>query len=427
MILDIDIKNYRSFKDETNFSLIAESSKSKDNNVFLTEEKNPSRLLKTAMIFGANASGKSNILRALFDIRNLICGDKNKAGDNIPAYDPFILNTETENLPVEFSITFIGKDKNKYKYEISFNSKNIYKEELSYFPKGRERMLFTRKTNSESTIHKGKLGKDFKNEEIDIFHNQTILSKFGEDIPNELLTNVYLYFKDIDIINACSARRIHALRSEITTKVNSDKNLHNKLKELFIHADTGLVGLNVSENSTEDKIFSKDISENAKSALLKILKYDVSGVHKLFEKEELIGSRNIPLEEESHGTNRLYSLGGKILEALEKGSPLFIDEICTGLHLYLIKLLVMLFQNERINSKNAQLIFTTHNPNLLDKTMFRRDQIWFTEKNKFGESELFCLYDFPDVREDTPFDKWYLAGKFGGIPNLKSIESLFLE
>jgi len=169
------------------------------------------------------------------------------------------------------------------------------------------------------------------------------------------------------------------------------------------------------------------MSDKFKSYIVDKYKYEINGIHKSFDNKERISDRTLPLEEESHGTKRLYSLGGQILKALDNGSPIFIDEICTGLHLYLIRLLIMLFQNERINAKNAQLIFTTHNANLLDRKMFRKDQVWFVEKNNFGESEIYSLQDFPDVREETPFDKWYLAGKFGGIPNLKSIESLFLE
>ena len=118
------------------------------------------------------------------------------------------------------------------------------------------------------------------------------------------------------------------------------------------------------------------------------------------------------LDQESNGTNILYSLGGKILKSLDSGTPLFVDEICSGLHIYLIRVLISLFQNKRINPKNAQLIFTSHNTDLLDKMMFRKDQIWFVEKDKYGESDLYCLQDFSEVREDTPFDKWYLAGKF---------------
>ena len=112
---------------------------------------------------------------------------------------------------------------------------------------------------------------------------------------------------------------------------------------------------------------------------------------------------------------------------IEKGEILFVDELGNSLHTYLTKLLISLFQDTRINKKNAQLIFTTHDILLMDRTQFRRDQIWFAEKDKYGITDLFSLQDFSDVREDTPFDKWYLAGKFGGIPKIKSLDSLFVD
>lgn len=425
MILDITIKNYRSFKEEVNFSLKAESSKSKSDNVFQTKcgsDENV-RLLKTAMIYGANASGKSNLLKAMFDIVNLVCHSTTKAGENVFVYDSFKFNTETINKPVEFSIEFIGKDSIKYKYDICFDSFNIIKEELNYYPLNRSKNLFSRKFegDKDEIIHTAKLGVDFNNKEIEIFHNQTVLSKFGEEIPNKIITEVYIYIKNIDVINACSSRRISMLNREVTNDLNANVKLLKRLMELIKFADTGIVNLNLEEVD-----FPEDFPDEIKSELLDKYKYQINGIHKRYSKSKFVDKVPLPLDQESHGTNILYSLGGKILKSLDRGTPLFVDEICSGLHIYLIRVLIGLFQNERINPKNAQLIFTSHNTDLLDKMLFRKDQIWFAEKNQYGESDLYCLQDFADVREDTPFDKWYLAGKFGGVPNLKSIESLFL-
>lgn len=429
MILDIAIKNYRSFKGEVNFSMKAESSKSKSDNVFQTKcgsDENV-RLLKAAMIYGANASGKSNLLKAMFDIVNLVCHSTTKVGDDIFVYDSFKFNTETKNKPVEFSIDFIGKDQIRYKYEISFDSRKIIKEELDYYPLNRAKNLFTRiYSGEEETIHIGKLGSEFNNEEIQVFHNQTLLSKFGEEKPNKIITEVYLYLKSIDVINACSSRRVNLLNREVTNDLNSNLILHDRLKELIKFADTGIVGLDIDKNNLNNVEFPDDIPQKIKIDLIEKYKFQISGVHKSFNKKEFIDNETLPLDQESHGTNILYSLGGKILKSLDSGTPLFVDEICSGLHIYLIRVLISLFQNERINPKNAQLIFTSHNTDLLDKMMFRKDQIWFVEKDQYGESDLYCLQDFSEVREDTPFDKWYLAGKFGGVPSLKSIESLFL-
>jgi AAA15 family ATPase/GTPase len=119
-------------------------------------------------------------------------------------------------------------------------------------------------------------------------------------------------------------------------------------------------------------------------------------------------------------------LGGKILRTLEKGGLMIVDELDTSLHPFITKMIVMIFQSETTNPKNAQLIFTTHDVSLLDRDLIRRDQVWIAEKNEKGSTELYSLQDF-DVREDTPFEKWYLAGKFGGLPKIKSIESLLLQ
>ena len=136
MILNISIKNYRSFKEEATFSLVAESSKSKEQNVFvqaLSKGEGELRLLNTAILYGANASGKSNLLKAVFEITRFIGKAKPKAGEEIPVYDPFVFAVETKEQPVEFVIEFVGKDNIKYKYQLNFDRNNVLKEELIYF------------------------------------------------------------------------------------------------------------------------------------------------------------------------------------------------------------------------------------------------------------------------------------------------------
>jgi len=121
----------------------------------------------------------------------------------------------------------------------------------------------------------------------------------------------------------------------------------------------------------------------------------------------------------------LYILGGLVVRTLEKGGVLLVDELDTSLHPFLTKLIVMIFQSEKINNKNAQLIFTSHDVSLMDRDLLRKDQIWLAEKSDPGNSELYSLQDFDNLREDTPFEKWYMAGKFGGLPNIKSVENIF--
>jgi AAA15 family ATPase/GTPase len=432
MILNITIENYRSFKSETTFTLVAEPSKSKDQNIFIQNLPNEDqiKLLNTALIYGANASGKTNLLRCIFEIVKFISNTNIKVGEGIEAYDPFVLSKALPDKPVVFKIEFIGRDHIKYLYELSFNEKYVNKEVLTYYPYGKPRVLFERILDSENgnKIHIGRLGSDLKKKEIEVFNNQTILSKFGTDSPDKIVSEVFIYLNNIEVINACNTRKVSALRNEVAEVLLKNDPFKKKMDELIAFADTGLSGVQIKENDPNTLKFPENIPEQLKNTLLNDYKYVISGIHPILgETEEIIDFKNLPIEQESHGTKTLFSLGGKILNAIETGSVIFIDELETGLHSYLAKLLVCLFQNKRINPNNAQLIFTTHDTNLLDRTLFRKDQIWFVEKSKKGESVLYSLQDFNDVREDTPFDKWYLAGKFGGIPNIKSLEELFPE
>lgn len=431
MILNITAKNYRSLKNETIFTMIAESSKSKENNVFiqpLVKDEEGERLLKTALIYGANSSGKSNLLRFLYEIVTFICKVKPKVNQPIVAYDSFHFDQDTQNNPVQFIIDFIGNDKIKYKYEILFNEKNVISEELSYWPNNKPKILFTRVPSENDTIiHKIKLGLDDKQKEIDVFHNQSALSKFGEDIPHEIISNVYIYFSKLEVVNACVNRKIWNLKNEMKAKMAKNSSLLKKMNELIRFADTGINNISIKELDEKEFNLPEDISDEVKNRFISENKQSILGHHSLFKNEKEIGDTFIPFDEESQGVKTMFAIGGKMLEILENGGVLFIDEIETSFHPYLSKLLISLFQNERINSKNAQLVFTTHDITLLDRTIFRKDQVWFAEKDKFGATDLFSLRSFTDVREDTPFDKWYMAGKFGGVPNIKSLESLFVN
>lgn len=432
MILNLILKNYRSFKEETTFTMLAESSKTKEQNVFVQNfaKGDDVKLLNTAMLYGANASGKSNLLRAVFEISRYIGENKPNVGKPIPIYDPFLFDIDTKEAPTEFCIEFVGKDNIKYKYQLSFDRINVLKEELTYWPNSsKSTILFTRAIPEDfkSIKHIGQIGSPSKSKDVEVFHNQALLSKFGEEIPHEIISEVYIYITQIEVINACNSRKLSVLFNDTKEKMVSDSNLLEKMNELLRFVDTGLNGVNIRERDEKEFNLPKDLSDSVKSEFINNNKYPMTGIHSVFGNLELIkADETLPFEDESRGTNTIFALGGRLLQAIENGEVVFVDEIETNLHPFLSKLLVGLFQNPRINKKNSQLIFTTHNTHLLDKTLFRKDQIWFTEKDKYGATNLYSLQDFSDVREDTPFDKWYLAGKFGGIPNIKSLETLFL-
>lgn len=413
MILNLKLKNYRSYKEEVYYTLEASASKAKDFNYVTI---NDYKVLKTSLMYGPNASGKSNIVRALYELRNLVI-KKPSLDDDIFIYDPFKFNSETINSPVQFNIDFLI-DEIKYNYSIEFLKNIVTKEILSYYPNNRETNIFTRNEFDKSKeVQKGILGYDFGKKEISVFKNQLLLSKFGDDEPHELISKVFLYFKRMFVYNATNKIHYEVLNDKISEDLLKDDNLKFKLEKLINYADTKITGLNINKSTLTSK--------NKLDYLWKRSDFNISGTHDFYEGDKLVSSTNLSLLEESIGTQSLFVLGTKIIEALETGSVLVIDELDTSLHSFITKMIVMLFQDSEINKNNAQLIFTTHDISLLDKDLIRKDQVWITEKNEKGETELYSLQDFDNLREDTSFDKWYLAGKFGGVPQIKSLKDYF--
>ena len=439
MILNISLENYRTFKSEIVFSLVAEASKVKKNNYFkeVIGKNDEVRLLKTAAIYGANASGKSTLLKGLFEIKRILDNDnKREVGETITAYEPFLFAEETNRSPVKFAIEFLTEDdenrKVKFRYEIEFDEKNILFEQLVYYPNNVSKQLFKREIGEDisAITHYGVIGNNSKNKKEKLFHNQSFLSKFASDIPDEIISKVYIYLKEINIINATNSQMLAPHSKKIKQRINTDKVFFNKINNLLKHSDFGInkISSNQITFDENDLKIPTDLPDNLKEKIVESLKnnYDLKSYHNFYKNGKFLhGEAELPFEEESTGTKTVLILGGLLLEALEKGKTIFVDELDTSLHTYLGKLLVMLFQNEKVNNKNAQLVFISHDTNLLDRTLLRKDQIWFTEKNEEGVTDLICLQDFTDVRQNTPYEKWYLAGKFGALPNLKSIEKFY--
>jgi AAA15 family ATPase/GTPase len=387
--------------------MVAGASRAKPNNLFETtiSENKTEAVVKSAIIFGANASGKTNIIRFLFGIVRLIRNEDTMVDKEISLYDPFKFDANVVNNPIRFSIDFVVKGI-KYEYEFSFNKKDILAEKLSYYPQGESVLIFERE-NTEESKHGIKFGALPEKQTLEVFNNQLLLSKFIIDTPHDVITPAANYLANIIVANGYHRDMLNNLYDEVIGWMSTDEENKRKLAALLAFADTGVKDFKVNKHPEFPE------------------KYYMRSVHTLFENKEEIGTEDLPIFEESFGTRVLFVLGGKILQALKNGTPLFVDEIDSGLHTYITQFLVELFRNEKINSQNAQLILTTHDVNLLDQHFIRKDQVWFTEKDEFGCSQLFSLSDFEDVKEDTPFAKWYMSQKFGAVPVLKSLEGLF--
>ncbi len=426
MILEFFVENYRSIKTRQVLSLVAESSKAKSDNVFEVSLPNsPARLLKVAVIYGPNASGKSNLISAFGALINLIRSRNPGVGKRLQPYDPFRFSTDTRTKPTEFGLSFVFEG-TRYLYHLAFNESRITREDLTYYPKGQKKAIFNRIDKPGELLHQIKLGKDFGNKMLDVFQNQTGFNKFGTDTPHRQLTNVYDYFSRFAIVGQHTFLHSSANRLKLLRELNDNSLLNKQLEKLILAADTKIDGLGTFSKDGPFLAFQEE-SESILSPSVDETDIEVAIRHKIYRDSKPDGYEELPLEEESEGTKLLFWNGGLILQKLSTGGVIIIDELDNSLHPKLVKFLVRLFTHPKTNPKNAQLIFATHEVTLLDRDLFRTDQIWFTEKNDRGETELFSAQDFEGVREDVPFDKWYMAGKFGGLPDLADIESIFEE
>lgn len=410
MILNLEFKNYRSFKGICSFTTEPTSSKAKVENLceVETNAEGNKKALKISLIFGANASGKTNIIKFLYGFRRWVLNLDNRVGEDIALYQPFKFDNTTENAPIEFAMEFIAQ-RVRYKYEVSFTRLQIESESLMSYPNGKQTQLFERillpEEKEADSLKFGASLSTFK--PFNVFKNQLLISKFLKDTPCEPITNAAKYLADIVISNGFHEDSMLGEDKEMLRWLYLHPNKKKMLAEFLAFADTGLADFQLEKRS--DGV-------------------EVTGLHGLYKDGKDLGkTADLPMKEESFGTRALFIIGCHILQALQNGNPFFVDEMDSGLHSYITKLIVDIFRNERINKHNAQLVFTTHDVNLLDQNTIRKDQIWFTEKDKYGVSEMFSLSDFDDVREDTPFAKWYLNNKFGGVPSLQSLEKLFVE
>lgn len=407
MILNYEFSNYRSFKDKASFSLSATASQAKSDNVFTcVHNAGTERLLKSAIIYGANASGKTSVISQLYYLREEIRSTSHKfGGDGVGlVYTPFSLDSESTEEPSTIDIEFIVNDI-KYIYHVMFTKDMVAEESLHYYPKSSSRaLLFSRDVANE--MHRPKYPSTPMNSKpiFDVFKNKLILAKFLYDTPHDYITPAAKFLASINIAHGYNKIMRNQLWEENKDWLSVEKN-KAMLVNLLKVADLGINGMITKDDLKYDDI---KLVHNAKGSDTHI-------------------NPEIQIQYESLGTSQLLIMGISILKSLESGLPLFVDEIDSGFHTYLSNFILQLFTNPRINKKNAQLVFTTHDINLLDEDVIRRDQVWFASKNQYGESELYSLADFNGVREDTPFAKWYLANKFGAVPEITSFEEFFNE
>lgn len=433
MLLQFTVKNFKTFKDETTLSLIASNyDKTRENENVVKLHSFNLRTLKSAVIYGANASGKSKLIDAIGFMRYFVLNSSKETqrGESINV-EPFRLSTETENAPSEFEIIFIHNNE-MYRYGFAVTREKVVSEWLYHKPKTKEVELFARDENKFS-VHERNFAKGHRVVKEGLVRENALLLSVAAQFNEPQAIKVLEWFQGLKVI---SGLREFGYQAFTIHKIIEMPDFKLRVLELLKAADLGIQDVEVQIFDVDNlpKDFPKELKKHfEKESRNKNAKWidDILTIHKKYNaKQEYVKAESFSLDgDESEGTKKFFALAGPIIDVLENGYTLVIDELDSKLHPNLVQKIVELFNSKEYNPQNAQLIFNTHNTNLLNDHLFRRDQIWFVEKNRFGEAKLYSLADFKlsKVKKTEPLEEKYIKGKYGAIPYLGFFEGIKLH
>ncbi|MCD4828182.1 MAG: ATP-binding protein [Candidatus Cloacimonetes bacterium] len=396
MLVKFRVKNYRSFRDDTEFSMVASNAIKEHEETHVFQPKGRKyKLLKSAAIYGANASGKTNFLDAMYRMRTMVLHSFRDAEEPSIKRHPFLLRDNPESMPTEFEAIII-QDGIEYRYGFSFDAE-VIKHEYLFRTVERESKLYERVDGSDfifinNAFKEGKKLKDHLRPNVLFL---SLLSYHNGEISKQVVAWFHQFNQLVEEFDAFPLSTIKILERNSTLK--------SAIIDMLQNADTDIVDFKVVDNGLDETP-------------------SISTQHNYFS-EQVQGMQTISFdlqEHESQGTRRFLSLAGPIIDTLHRRSIVAIDEFESSLHPLLIEQLLRLLHSRDYNIGNAQFIYTTHSPYLLDQRIQRRDQVWLVEKDDSSSSQMIALSDYK-VRNDTALAKNYLQGRFGGIPYIDSL------
>ncbi len=448
MILSFSFSNFRAFKDVQTLNFDAgKADKELAGNCFTPElpGQKEASFVKAVALYGANASGKSSVLDALKCLATWVANSASiiDPEESITGIEPFALVPGGSDQPTAFAIVFITGGL-RYEYRVAATRERIFHESLRAFPSPRGQLWFSRDWSEEMQAY------DWNPERPSGYQPDPKMRQFT--LPNVLflskaislgdvqLEPIYRWFKEGIRFFDLSVR-MQGVDNEFTIQeFEKDSALSKQVVALLSHADIGVIGAELPERKEALQLMVSEIWNSVPNGegrfdqfFEELKKADISRYLEEIRKSKTPSSSDpahrinllhrgtdgegvaLPWSAESTGTRRLFTLAGPLLSILRKGQVVCIDELDTSIHPKMVCELLRLVFNAETNPGGAQILFTTHNPLLLDPTLLRRDQVWFTEKDAAGESHLYPLTDF-HPRKDESWARGYMAGRYGSIP-----------
>lgn len=424
MLVEFKVKNYRSIKDEQILTMVKATTKElEDTNTFITKEKKkPLKLLRSATIYGPNASGKSNLLKAMNTMQKIVLNSdsKIKRGTKLPV-TPFLLDSTTKTEPTEFEIIFIANDI-KYQYGFVLNNEIILEEWLFAFPEGSAQTWFERTYETEENKTQWYFGSKFTgNKKIwsESTRDNSLFLSIATQLNSEQLQPIYDWFNNTLHVLESTAR----LDPSFTYDLYQKEKYETEINKFLAVADLDIEELKITEEDFDTSKLPLDIPDEIRVKLAEDIKdkkiLNVSSLHKSIQGDDVYFDFN----EESDGTKKFLAFIGPWIDTLENGHILLIDELHDNFHPLMVRFLIELFHNNETNKQNAQLVFTSHETSVMTQEIFRRDQIWFCEK-KNKATELFSLAEFNPRKGVTDIEKSYFSGRYGALPYFSNIDNV---
>lgn len=432
MLLRFEATNYRSFRDRCELSLIADEGDRFPARTLLRHDekgrKAPVLAVPAAALYGPNAGGKTNVLKALECMHDaVVLSHASWAPESGTRCEPF--KFAAEHRPSSFAIDIVVEGV-RHAYSFVTDGDVFLEERLSFFPVGRERLLFLRTSMADGdgkTVTTVKAGealsldvRGLRSLEKRTRGNSLFLSAAAQDDQPECLAVQKWFRTKLQII--ADGDMIAYMGTAATTRfIQMEPEKTAKIIDLMRRAEPRLRGIEVRERDAGKlELISSLIADGRREAMVNAFALNQEV---LFGFGDDAGNEiSLSLLEQSRGTKHLFGLASTLLVALERGSCLVLDELEASIHPHLAHFVVDLFKNADTNPNGAQLIFSTHDTNLLDPTLLHRDQVWFVEKDDAGASHLYPLTDFDPV-EGENIERGYLRGRFGAIPALGLPES----
>jgi len=419
VLIEFSVENFRSIRERQTLSMAASASGHlRDSNTFSTDMKALPHLLRSAIFYGPNAGGKSNLVKAFHVMQWIVLNSQaQQQGQAIPVV-PFRLSSVTAGKPTEFEVQVI-QDGVRYQYGFAASPERVHSEWLIAYPQGRPQRWFDREFNAENgadeyefspLFHGGARRQLWK----DTTRGNALFLSTAIQLNNEQLRPLFSWFKDRLAVVLPNTQ----FREEFSLRLFEEKGGQERMMDFMNAADINIAGIEVQKKNFVPEMLPPDMPEPLRDVILRDFqdkKMANIRIRHLGEGGEVV---EFGLGDESDGTQKLFWIAGPWMDVLAKGRVLVIDELDTHLHPVLMHFLVGLMHGSGMNPQNAQLLFTTHNTSLLDDDSIRRDQFWFVEKKADNSTSVYPLTDF-HPRKKEALERGYLKGRYGALPIIR--------